>query len=264
MLDPLLVPSAPYARGGHHFSNGATWIEQLARSLGLAGSVRPAFASESPQATNYAVGGARAHDDGKNVNLSDQVQAFLADSGGVARSDALYVIEMGSNDIRDAIVAFRAGGFPAAQTVLQQALASIAQNIQVLSQAGAREFLVWLPPNVALTPAIRQLEHVTPGVAQLATGLTQAFNAGLSAALSQLSALLNINIERLDAHTLLNAIVADPQSYALNNVTEACVTPNLLPFFCENPGEYLFWDGIHPSHAVHAIVASSAALVFAR
>ena len=23
-IDPLLVPSAPYARGGHHFSNGAT------------------------------------------------------------------------------------------------------------------------------------------------------------------------------------------------------------------------------------------------
>src|SRR6478609_9156483 len=54
MLDPLLVPSAPYARGGHHFSNGATWIEQYARALGLAGSVRPAFANESRTATNYA------------------------------------------------------------------------------------------------------------------------------------------------------------------------------------------------------------------
>ena len=30
LLDPLLVPNAPYARGGHHFSNGATWVEQLA------------------------------------------------------------------------------------------------------------------------------------------------------------------------------------------------------------------------------------------
>ena len=43
LVDPLLVPSVPYARGGHHFSNGATWIEQFARSVGLAGSVRPAF-----------------------------------------------------------------------------------------------------------------------------------------------------------------------------------------------------------------------------
>ena len=37
-LDSLLVPDAPYARGGHHFSNGATWVEQYARSIGLAGS----------------------------------------------------------------------------------------------------------------------------------------------------------------------------------------------------------------------------------
>src|SRR3954453_8705413 len=41
-LDPFLVPNAPYARGGHHFSNGATWVEQYARTIGLAGSVRPA------------------------------------------------------------------------------------------------------------------------------------------------------------------------------------------------------------------------------
>ncbi len=29
------IPSAPYARGGHHFSNGATWVEQLGGTLGL-------------------------------------------------------------------------------------------------------------------------------------------------------------------------------------------------------------------------------------
>src|SRR6478672_9587825 len=61
LLDPLLVPSAPYARGGHHFSNGATWVEQFARSTGLAASVRPSFLAADPTATNYAVGGARAH-----------------------------------------------------------------------------------------------------------------------------------------------------------------------------------------------------------
>ena len=75
ILDPLLIPGAPYARGGHHFSNGATWVEQFARSLRLAGSVRPAFGSDSLKATNYAVGAARAYDDGHNFNLSNQVQA---------------------------------------------------------------------------------------------------------------------------------------------------------------------------------------------
>ena len=260
-LDPLLVPGAPYARGGLHFSNGATWVEQLARSLGLAGTVRPAFASESPQATNYAVGGARAYNDGKNLNLGAQVEAFLADVGGAAPSEALFVIEMGSNDIRDAIVAFQTGGFPAAQAVLQQAVASIAQNVQVLYGAGAREFLVWLPPNVALTPAIRNLDHVSPGAAQLATALTQAFNGGLNGALTQLSAIPGITIRRLDAYALLTEIVANPQTYDLSNVTDACLTPNVAPFSCDRPDNYLFWDGIHPTRAVHAIVASTAALL---
>src|SRR5213593_4528804 len=55
-LSPLLIPSAPYAKGGHHFSNGATWVEQYARSAGLSASVRPALLD--PSATNYAVGAA--------------------------------------------------------------------------------------------------------------------------------------------------------------------------------------------------------------
>ncbi len=261
LLDPLLVPGAPYARGGHHFSNGATWVEQFARSLRLAGSVRPAFASDSLKATNYAVGAARAYDDGRNFNLSNQVQAFLADHGGGVPTDALYVVEMGSNDIRDAIVAYQTGGPAAAQAILQKAIASIANNIQVLYQAGAREFLVWLPPNLALTPALRMLDQVSPGAAQLATGLSQMFNAGLSGVLTQLSVLPSISIARLDAYKLLNDIVADPQAYGLTNARQACVMPSDEPFFCQAPDEYLFWDGIHPTRAAHTIVAQAAASV---
>jgi outer membrane lipase/esterase len=261
VLDPLLVPASPYARGGHHFSNGATWVEQFARSLRLAGSVRPAFGSDSLKATNYAVGAARAYDDGQNFNLANQVHAFLANYGGGAPSDALYVIEMGGNDIRDAIVAYQAGGAPAAQAILQKAVASIANNIQVLYQAGARRFLVWLPPNVGLTPAIRTLDHVSPGAAQLATGLTQMFNGGLSGVLTQLSALSGVAIARLDAYKLLNDIVAAPQAYGLTDVRQACVMPSDEPFFCQAPDEYLFWDGIHPTRAAHTIVAQAVASV---
>jgi phospholipase/lecithinase/hemolysin len=75
----------------------------------------------------------------------------------------------------------------------------------------------------------------------------------------QLSALPGIRFHRLDTYTLLNAIVANAQAYGFANVTEACVRPNVAPFTCQRPDEYLFWDGIHPSRATHTIVATAAA-----
>jgi phospholipase/lecithinase/hemolysin len=58
LVDPLLIPSAPYAKGGHHFSNGATWIEQYARTVGLAGgAARRWLASVRPQTLRLAARG---------------------------------------------------------------------------------------------------------------------------------------------------------------------------------------------------------------
>jgi phospholipase/lecithinase/hemolysin len=258
-VDPLLVPSAPYSRGGHHFSNGATWVEQFARSRGLAGTTRPAFLGSTDNATNYAVGGARAYEDGINVNLSAQVEAFLQQFGRVAPSDGLYTIEMGGNDIRDALFEFangRDGG-----RILQAAIGSIAGNSGALYMAGARDFLVWRAPNVGLTPAIRSLG---PGAVGLGTQLTVGFNTGLDGAVAQLSALPGINIMRLDAYGLLADLVAHPAAYGLSNVTTACITPSVAPFACQNPDEFLFWDGIHPTSAVHSIIAEKAAAALTR
>ena len=133
-LNPLLVPTAPYAKGGHHFSNGATWVEQYARSVGLAGSVRPALAATGSGATNFAVGAARAYDDGVNFNLSRQVDTFLLRAGGVASPQAVLVIEMGGNDIRDAFLLYATGGTGA--PVVAEAGGSIAAYLQWVFAAG--------------------------------------------------------------------------------------------------------------------------------
>ena len=257
MLNPLLIPSAPYAKGGHHFSNGATWIEQFAWSVGLGGSVNAALANSSAKASNFAVGAARAYDDGVNFNLTRQAATFLERSGGGAPGEALYVIEMGSNDVRDAFALFATGGNGA--PIISKALESIATNIGRLYAAGARDFLVWVTPNVALTPAIRSLGPVAGG---LAAQLTQVFNGGLAQTLAQLAVVLpGTSFARLDAYRLLNDIVANPAAFGLTNATSACVTPSTPPFTCNQADEYLFWDGIHPTKAGHAILAEEAARV---
>ena len=78
-------------------------------ALGLGGLVRPALRNPG-QATNYAYGGARARDalaTSSNMHLPMQVTTYLADTGGVASPDALYVIFIGGNDIApDAVFAF--------------------------------------------------------------------------------------------------------------------------------------------------------------
>jgi phospholipase/lecithinase/hemolysin len=264
-LDLLtLIPGAPYARGGNHFSNGPTWIEQFAGAVGLGWSVKAAMAGSDGKASNYAVGGATAADltamGGNPFHLSVQVNAFLSDVRNNAPSEALYVIEMGSNDIRAALAAAAQGGDPT--VIVGAAVAAVAQNIRDLHAAGARKFLVWLVPNLGRTPAIQALDQfVMPGIAAGATALSIGYNDGLKAVLLALSTapapigLPDVEIVQFDAFEGVEKIVDNPHSFGLTDVTTACIQPNVPPFRCPRPDQNLFWDGIHPTRAGHAIIA---------
>lgn len=258
-LDQLLIPDSSYARGGHHFSNGATWIEQLARPLGLSGNTRPAFQGSETAATNYAVGGARAREDGINVNLQAQVTAFLNDFGGVAPADALYVVEFGSNDIRDALAAGAAGG-----PILESALSALGNNLGALYAAGARKFLVCNVPDISLTPAVLTIDKFTPGAGQFAQYLTSTYNSGLDLIVGSMAGLAGIEIVQVDFFQKLHEMVATPAVFGLSVVDRACVMPGTPPYACENPDQFLFWDGTHPTRAVHAIMAQEATLALGK
>jgi phospholipase/lecithinase/hemolysin len=254
-LDLLtLIPSAPYATGGNHFSNGKTWIEQLAGAVGLGASVKPAFApGADARASNYAVGGATAADltalGGSQAHLGFQVAAFLTDVGGVAPSDAMYVAEMGGNDIRFALAFAAGGGDPA--LIIGAAVGAVVSNISELYEAGARKFLVWHAPNLGRTPAVQALGAVGP-----ATALSLAYNEALKGFLDVLPAILpGIEIVQFDAFAGVEKIIAHPRRFGLTNVTDACIKPNVPPFRCKRLDDYLFWDGIHPTREGHRIIA---------
>jgi len=258
-LDDLLVPDGPYAKGGHHFTNGATWAEGLARHLSLAGNARPALRSSGREASNYAVGGARAVHFPCRFNLPDQLGAYLA-AFPQTSPQTLVALEIGGNDVRDALVAAASGQDPA--PYVQNALASLANSIAALYAHGARRFLLLNVPNLARAPSVRLLDQQVPGAAALASQLSQLFNARLLTDVVQYAnGLGGADARVLDIQALLEAIVASPATYGFQNATDACVTPGAPPFQCAEPDTYVFWDGVHPTQAVHALIAQRAIAV---
>jgi outer membrane lipase/esterase len=264
-LDSFLIPSGPYSVGGNHFSNGATWIEQLGRTLSLTGSVRPAFAGPSTEATDYAVGAARAREDGVNQkNMPVQVMAFLEDFHNIAPSEALYVIDFGGNDVRDALDEAARGGDPS--TIITDALISIASNMRLLYNHGARKFLVLNVADIGNLPSILIADKLVSGTAAFATYLSAGFNLALNPTIAlYFQDVSDEQIATFDVFGTVDSVIQDVktngEAFGFTNATQACIEPNQAPFKCDAPDQYLFWDGIHPTKAGHAFLAQVAAAV---
>jgi len=251
-----LIPDAPYARGGLHFSNGETWVEQFAKRLRVGRSAGPAMQVRGVF-TNYAVGGARARA-GASFDLSSQALLALEDFGGALPADALYVVHIGGNDLRDALEALASDPAASAQ-IINAALTAIANNIVMLASSGATEFMVPNAPNLALVPAVRLQGPLAQAGAAF---LSVQFNNALAATLANLEALLPIAIHRLDVFALIGEAVAMPAAAGFTEVELPCITPGtIVKAECDRPDDFLFWDGIHPTRAGHALLAERARAV---
>ncbi len=250
-----LIPDAPYARGALHFSDGATWVEQLSILDHALPSTGPALLNPA-MFSNYAVGGARARHAGF-FDLSTQVGLFVNDFSGRTPTEALYVVFVGGNDVRDALAALaRDPTFATSLGILNAALTAIRDNLLTLRAAGASSFFVVNAPDVGLAPAVRLLGPAAQGAA---TFLAAQFNAGLEAILPGLESGSGLNIVRFDVFKALNDVVAAPEAFGLTNVTQPCIAVDTKVHpFCSNPSTFLFWDGIHPTVAGHRILAERA------
>lgn len=244
VTDPAqIIPTYPYASG--RYTNGPVWVEGLAASLGL--SLAPSLAGGS----NYAFGGARSGSNGGAFppGMSDQVGMYLQASGGFAPGGNLYVLQAGGNDARDALALASQGVDPT--TILSGYAAHVASELQALAHAGARNFLVANVPDIGWAPAVAAFG---PQASALASYLAAAMNDALAGTLASLALPAGSVMYQLDLYDLLGDLARSGQWDA----STICVTSVACS---ANPTGVLFWDGIHPTTAVHEIAAQAALAV---
>jgi outer membrane lipase/esterase len=182
------------------------------------------------------------------TSLSSQVNQFLTSSPTFDSDSTLFLVWAGANDLF----------FSPQPSTVQSALDNIAAALVSLVDAGAENILVPGLPNLALTPAIRELDAANPGfnIAEGYRDLSLGFNQGLGVLLTALSSQLqplhpNLQFFPFDVNKALLDVIANPAALGLINVTQAC---NDVTFTttCADPANYLFWDPVHPTDVVHA------------
>ncbi|NEX93701.1 autotransporter domain-containing protein [Caulobacter sp. 17J65-9] len=241
-------PPAPYFSG--RFSNGPVWVEQMGF-----GTFANFFSAPSTLTGNvdYAFGGARADTAASPVpGVPTQVGAYMA-AGGQFHATDLVSVWAGANDLFQAMPTAAAQPSPTNYmfAASNTAAGAVAGSVNTIANAGAGTIMVSNLPDLGATPQFRAT--TAEPLATLSTGF---FNDALLAQMNtQAAAHANTNIIYVDVARAYRAVLADPGKFGFDNVTQKCFTGVSV---CATPNTYVFWDGVHPTQAGHALLAAVA------
>jgi outer membrane lipase/esterase len=199
--------------------------------------------------SNWAVGGYTTSQVLDTINNN-----YLAATGGRADSNALYYLTGGGNDFLNFLVTSPA--------TAQAAAGRFADSAEALQRAGARYMMVWLLPDVGLTP-----NFYGTGLQSLVSSLGTEYNAELVRQLATIDA----EIIPLNIPLMLSEVLANPGAYGLaadlssaeliGTCFDGCSNEN--PIYGINgsnpdPSKLLFEDSVHPTIAGQTLIADYA------
>ena len=259
-LVPVQPLSPPYYNG--RFSDGPVWAETTAALLGQAEDAGRASMSLGPfgvlpgAGNNYAIGGARTGYGGAlgifdafvPTGVLAQVDFYLQESG-TASPTALYFLSGGGNDLRDATQIADTNARIAAANAAADYLA---YSIYKLYLNGARNFMLVNGPNIGFVPETIALGKINEGFEAAAY-----FNFRLAGWAYYFNQTPDMQIGLFDLFTFSSEVFFDTllggQQYGF---TEA-----LIPCKPGTPGASscatsLFFDDIHPTASLHALVGT--------
>ena len=276
------------------FTNGLLSVDLLARHYGL--SLTPSLhllpnISPSMRGNNYAVAGARSLDEDGNeltadTNFPTQINAFLQHYEGTAPSDALYIISIGGNDIRDSGINYSpAVSFSSftkrwkqwrkeSKRVLNAVESQVAQ-IEKLILAGAQNILVMIPPDLGSIPETKFLSEAAVANAKsraerrlakdlpaVFTGYTLLYDAALILNLEILGYEQGIRIKTYNMFEALDKQIHEGNANENLITDEPCVYAftqgGLINARCDDFPEasrFLFWDEVHSTQPLHTQMA---------
>jgi outer membrane lipase/esterase len=179
----------------------------------------------------------------------------------LAASD-LVVVWAGANDYL--------GDLPPAgdlTPIVTGTVENLSAAITRLAAAGGRRFLVPNLPDLGATPLI---SAGGPAAVQQYSAATTLHNQQLAATLQTLRQSLGVEITLLDVGSIFQDARLNPAAYGLTNTTTSCITgtaaspltPSNPTGACPTPeseAATLFWDGVHPTTAAHAVLADISA-----
>jgi phospholipase/lecithinase/hemolysin len=251
----VLPPSPPYFNG--RFSNGPVWAEYFGNELGLSPTPVTVLGNQPAKGgINFAFGGSTT---GKNnaiapdvpTGILTQVDLFtkpLEQLNQKADPDALYAIWGGANDYLF--------GNNLDPTV---PIANLTSTVKSLADVGAKNIMVFNLPDLGQLPSTSIDPATSPGLSTL-TGL---HNSALSATLAGFQQ-SGLNIIPVDVDSLVKEIKANPVKFGFKDVTNSCLVGDFKAValgtatLCNNPDDFAFFDGVHPSTRVHNLIAQAA------
>jgi outer membrane lipase/esterase len=218
------------------FTNGPVAVQGLAQSLGLDANPSlwvtdfkdPAGLFGGPSfvpGTNYAVAGATsalaAVGGPTGINLPEQVAAYSAFVSDHANRNALYVVMIGGNDVRNG--ALQGTGATAITAGVHAELAAIS----TLSSEDAKHFLVVNVPNVGVIPEFAQ---DNPTLSATATALSQLYDKDLALGLAALDPTLaaGTTLQEFNLYAFNTQLLPDLPSLGITNTTDPCFTDTPL------------------------------------
>ena len=207
------------------FSNGPVWVEYLTDPDHF-----------DTNLTDRALGGAQTG--GLTPpGLVEQVRGHILAAGPPLSATNLYVIWIGGND------------FLNGDGDSQVAVDNMNTAVTELYDNGAKSILILNLPDLGAIP-----DTLGSTEAPLATTFSVNFNTALASMIDAFStAHPDMDIYEFDVYDFFLAVRNNPGAFGFTNVSEPA--PKLAPPNNFDDSGYLFWDDVHPTTAMHALIA---------